>query len=196
VTFQILGDTDTTFAGGAKTALDVTDAGGYADAPALRAGEKTGEFTVRATTTEGGRVITADFTATVTARQADALTSATATLTGAPGAAFAETVEVKATLNGAAAAGVQVTATMIKNAEGDANDAGPYFKDADGKAIRTLTLTTGADGTLKLPEIYADDTAGTYALRLLAPGGGKLDLELKVEVPASPSPSPSPSTTP
>ncbi len=192
VTFEILGSTDAAFTSGAKTAVDVTDATGYANAPGIQAGEQTGEFTVRATTTEGGRVITADFTATVTARQADALTSATAALTGAPGAQFAEIVEVKATLNGAAAAGVEVTVTMIKNPEGDPNDAGPYFKDAEGKAVRTLTLGTGADGTLKLPEIYADDTAGTYTLRLLAPGGGKLDIELKVEVPASPSPSPTP----
>ncbi|SDK10417.1 lytic transglycosylase domain-containing protein [Streptomyces indicus] len=192
VRFEIVGDTEATFSGGAKTASVVTSASGIATAPAMQAGEQTGEFTIRATTTVGARVLSTEFSATVTARQADALTSATATLTGAPGAAFAEAVEVKATLNGAAAAGVEVTATMIKNPEGDPNDAGPYFKDADGKVIRTLTLATGADGTLKLPQIFADDTAGTYTLRLLAPGGGKLDIELKVAAAESPSPSPTP----
>ncbi|NGO81662.1 hypothetical protein G6045_39340 [Streptomyces sp. YC504] len=191
VRFEIVGDTDASF-GGSKVAEVRTGVNGQASAPAIQAGEKTGEFSIRASAKVGLRVLTADFTATVTARQADALTSATAALTGAPGAQFAETVEVKATLDGAAAAGVEVTAKMIKNPEGDLNDAGPYFKDADGKAVRTLTLTTGADGTLKLPAIYADDTAGTYTLRLLAPGGGKLDVELKVAVAESPSPSPSP----
>ncbi|MFI6940883.1 lytic murein transglycosylase [Streptomyces sp. NPDC050418] len=191
VRFTIVGDTDASF-GGSKSAEVRTGADGQASAPALQAGEKTGEFTIRATTTAGSRVLTTDFSATVTARQADALTSATATLTGAPGAAFTETAEVKATLGGAAAPGVKLTATMVKNDAGDPNDAGPYFKDADGKAIRTLTLTTGADGTVKLPAIYADDTAGTYKLRLLAPGGGKLDVELKVAPAESPSPSPDP----
>ncbi|MER7172907.1 lytic transglycosylase domain-containing protein [Streptomyces mesophilus] len=191
VRFEIVGDTDASFSG-SKVAEVRTGVNGQASAPAIQAGEKTGEFSIRATTKVGLRVLTADFTATVTARQADALTSATAALTGAPGAQFAETVEVKATLDGAAAAGVEVTAKMIKNPEGDLNDVGPYFKDADGKAVRTLTLSTGADGTLKLPAIYADDTAGTYTLRLLAPGGGKLDIELKVAVAESPSPSPSP----
>src|SRR5690606_26473718 len=49
VRFTVAGDTDTTSTGGEKAATVVTDSAGVAVAPALRAGEKAGSFTVRAT---------------------------------------------------------------------------------------------------------------------------------------------------
>ncbi|MEV6160563.1 lytic transglycosylase domain-containing protein [Streptomyces sp. NPDC052052] len=184
VTFTVTGDTDAAFAGGKKTATLLTGADGTVTAPALQAGATTGEFTVKAVAT--GRSLPAvTYTATVTARQADAIvrTGDTA-LVAAPGAEFTDTVEVRATFRDEAAAGVAVTATLITDDDTDPveNDRGPYFKDAEGETVRTLTdLRTGADGTLTLPKIYADGTAGTYRLRLTTEGGVTLVIELEVE---------------
>ncbi|MFC7261654.1 lytic transglycosylase domain-containing protein [Streptomyces lutosisoli] len=183
VRFTIVGDdTDATFTGGETVATVVTNRLGMATAPSLVAGEKTGDFTVRATVV--GRVMAGlDYTATVTPRQADTLTRTSDTeLTCVPSGEFADQVEVKATYNGAVAGKVAATATLIKSAD-DAteNDKGPYFKDADGKTVRTLTdLTTDADGLLKLPKLYADDTTGTFLLRINTTGGATLTVELKV----------------
>lgn len=193
VRFTIVGDTtDATFTGGETVATVVTDSAGTATAPALVAGEKTGDFIVR--TTVVGRTLTGlDYTASVTARQADTLvrTSDTA-LTCVPGGEFADQVEVKATYNGAVADKVAATATLIKSAD-DAteNDKGPYFKDADGNTVRTLAdLTTDADGLLKLPKLYADDTTGTFLLRITTTGGATLTVELTVAAAATPEPEP------
>ncbi|WAU80281.1 lytic murein transglycosylase [Streptomyces sp. Qhu-G9] len=187
VRFTIVGDTDAVFTGGESVATAVTDGSGVATAPALQAGEKTGAFTVRATVV-GRSVAGLDYAATVTARQADGLARTTDTaLTCVPGGEFADQVEVKATYKGAAADGVAATATLIK-AAGDAteNDKGPYFKDAAGKTVRTLAgLKTGENGLLKLPKLYADDTAGTYLLRITTTGGATLTVELKVAAAAS-----------
>jgi hypothetical protein len=182
VRFMIVGDTDATFTGGETAATVVTNSLGVATAPALQAGEKTGDFTVRATVV--GRTITGlDYHATVTPRQADTLvrTSDTA-LTCVPGGEFADQVEVKATYKGAVAGKVAATATLVKSlVDATENDTGPYFKDADGKTVRTLTdLTTDADGVLKLPKLYADDTTGTFLLRITTTGGATLTVELKV----------------
>ncbi|MGW2522963.1 lytic transglycosylase domain-containing protein [Streptomyces sp. NPDC001617] len=200
IRFSIIGDTDATFMGGEKVASIVTNASGVAVAPTLQAGEKTGDFTVRATVV--GRAVTGlDYTASVTERVADTLarTGDTA-LTCTPGGEFADQVEVKATYKTAVADKVAVTATLIKSKlDATENDKGPYFKDADGKTIRTLTgLTTDADGKLKLPKLYADDTTGTFLLRLTTAGGATLDVELTVaaaDTSASPSPSPSASAS-
>ncbi|UXY26935.1 lytic transglycosylase domain-containing protein [Streptomyces sp. HUAS TT20] len=196
IRFSIVGDTDTTFTGGESVATVVSDSKGVAVAPALQAGEKTGDFTVRATIV--GRSVSApDYRATVTPHAADALarTSDTA-LTCTPGGEFADRVEVKATYKGAVADKVAATATLIKSAD-DAteNDKGPYFKDADGKAVRTLTdLKTDANGQIELPKLYADDATGTFLLRITTTGGATLTVELTVAA-ADPSPSPSPSTS-
>ncbi|MFE1072715.1 lytic transglycosylase domain-containing protein [Streptomyces sp. NPDC058783] len=200
IRFTVLGDTDATFTGGEKVAAVTTNASGVAVAPALVAGEQTGAFTVRATVV-GRTVPGLDYKATVTERVADTLTSTgTKELTCTPGGEFADQVEVKATLKGAVADKVAVSATLIKSdADPVENDKGPYFKDADGKAVRTLTgRQTDAEGLLRLPKLYADDTEGTYILRLTTPGGATLDITLKVAEPAEPTPAPStdPSTAP
>lgn len=201
IRYTIVGDTDATFTGGEKVATALTDASGVATAPALQAGETTGSFAVRATLI--GRTVTGPiYSATVTQRVADALarTSDTA-LTCTPGGEFADAVQVKATYKDAVADKVAATATLIKSADdATANDKGPYFKDADGKTVRTLTgLTTDADGLLKLPQLYADDTTGTFVLRITTAGGATLDVTLTVaaaaDTSASPSPSPSPSAS-
>ncbi|MGW7568715.1 lytic transglycosylase domain-containing protein [Streptomyces tendae] len=200
IRFTVLGDTDAAFTGGDKVAAVTTNASGVAVAPALVAGEQTGGFTVRATVI-GRTVPGLDYKATVTERVADALTSTGETeLTCTPGGEFADPVQVKATLKGAVADKVAVTATLIKSEDDPTeNDKGPYFKDADGTAVRTLTgLKTDAKGLLELPKPFADDAEGTYVLRLTTPGGGRLDITLKVAKAAEPTPDPStdPSTAP
>ncbi len=77
---------------------------------------------------------------------------------------------------------VGATVTLVKAADDlTENDKGPYFEDADGEAVRTLKLTTDADGVLELPTLFAGDTAGTYLLLVETPGGGKETVELTVE---------------
>ncbi|MFC5800553.1 lytic transglycosylase domain-containing protein [Streptomyces formicae] len=187
--FEVVGETDARFSGDRRTVAVRTGADGIAVAPALLAGERTGDFTVRVTVA-GRAAPRLDRTATVTPRQADELTrTGDKELTAAPGAEFADAVEVKATFKGAAAAGVAVTATMITAADDPAeNTKGPYFKDAEGNPVRTLTeLKTGADGALVLPKIYADDQTGTFLLRLTTPGGATLTIQLQIAAPTEPS---------
>ncbi|MFI7233927.1 lytic murein transglycosylase [Streptomyces cyaneofuscatus] len=189
VTFTVTGATGTLFEGGKKTVTVVSKADGTATAPALKAGEKTGEFSVTATAgTTRPRTLT--YAASVTARQADRIVRTDGkALVAAPGEKFADAVTVKATHKGAAAAGVAVTATMVKDSLGLIhNDKGPYFKDAAGKPLRTLDLTTDADGLLQLPEIFADENPGTYKLRLTTEGGGSVVIELTVQAPEETAP--------
>ena len=191
VRFTIVGDTDTTFTGGESVATVATNSSGVAVAPALQAGEKTGAVTVRATVV-GRTVPGLDYKATVTERAADTLARTDdAALTCAPGGEFATQVEVKAMYNGAVADGVAATATLITSADdATANDKGPYFKDADGKTVRTLTgLKTDAKGLLKLPKLYADDTTGNFLLRITTAGGATLTVELAVAAAETSSPS-------
>ena len=101
-------------------------------------------------------------------------------------------IEVKASYKGDAAADVPMTATVLSE-DGKPVKSGPYFEDADGKPVRTLTdLKTGRDGllgllgeegVLKLPTLYTDDETGTFTLRLTTPDGPTLDLELTVTEP-------------
>ncbi|MEV7015476.1 lytic murein transglycosylase [Streptomyces sp. NPDC093991] len=198
IRFTIVGDTDATFAGGESVATVTTDASGVAVAPALRAGERTGAFAVQAAVA-GRSVKGVPYRATVTERAADALVrTGPEELTSVAGGEFADPVEVKATYRGAAAGKVAVTATLVTSADDPAeNDKGPYFKDADGRTVRTLPgLRTDADGLLTLPKLYADDTAGTFLLRLTTAGGATLTVELTVEPAATPSPDPEPSADP
>ncbi|MGQ4716691.1 lytic transglycosylase domain-containing protein [Streptomyces anulatus] len=190
VTFTVTGNTGTLFAGGKKTVTVRTGADGTATAPELRAGEKAGEFTVTAVAGTG-RPRTLTYAATVTARQADTIARTDEkALVAAPGEKFADAVTVKATYKDAAAAGVAVTATMVKDPLGlFDNDKGPYFKDAAGKPVRTLaTLTTDAEGMLRLPEIFADGTEGTYLLRLTTEGGASVVIELTIQAPEETAP--------
>ncbi|MEU9334779.1 lytic transglycosylase domain-containing protein [Streptomyces sp. NPDC048290] len=197
VRFTILGDTDAVFSGGEKVAVALTDSTGRAVAPTLQAGERTGGFTVRATLV--GRTLAAlDHKATVTDRAADALTTVgEPALTCVAGGEFADEFTFEATYRGAAADGVAATATLITSADDPTvNDKGPYFKDAEGEPVRTLTgLTTDADGQLKLPRLYADDTEGTYLLRVTTTGGATLTLELTVTPKLIPTPTPIPSAS-
>ncbi|MGW4736038.1 lytic transglycosylase domain-containing protein [Streptomyces shenzhenensis] len=198
VRFTLIGDTDATFAGGESVATVATDSSGVAVAPVLKAGRKTGDFTVRATVVGRPAVKGLDYTATVTARAADALARAgEAPLTCTAGGEFADQVTVQATYQGAVADGVAATATLVKSADDTTvNDKGPYFKDADGTAVRTLTdLVTDANGRITLPTLYADDTEGTFLLRIVTTGGATLTVELTVTAAATPSPSPTASAT-
>ncbi|MEU2619191.1 lytic transglycosylase domain-containing protein [Streptomyces sp. NPDC007157] len=198
VRFTIVGDTDATFTGGESVATVTTDSKGVAVAPALQAGEKTGDFTVRAGVV-GRTAKGVDYAASVTARAADTVALANTTApTSTPGAEFTDQVRAKATYQGAVADQVAATATLVKSAD-DAteNDKGPYFKDANGDPVRTLTdLKTDENGLLTLPKLYADDTTGTFLLRITTTGGATLTVELTVAAAdSSPSPSPSPSAS-
>lgn len=192
VRFTIVGDTDTTFTGGESVATVSTDSKGVAVAPALQAGEKTGDFTIHASVV-GRTAKGVDYAATVTARAADTLALVNTTApTCVAGGEFADQVQAKATYQGAVADKVAATATLVKSADDTSeNDKGPYFKDADGNAVRTLTdLQTDADGLLTLPKLYADDATGTFLLRITTTGGATLTVELTVTADSSPSPSP------
>ncbi|MFE1379693.1 lytic murein transglycosylase [Streptomyces sp. NPDC058740] len=197
VRFRITGDTDSRFGIGAREITATTGTAGKALAPSLKAGERIGRFTVGATVV--GRTLSpVSLTATVTERSADKLTRLDAKeLAATTGTEFADQVQVKATDAGAVAAGVALTAGFV-TADGSQAADGPYFKDASGTAVRTLTgLKTDADGVLTLPKMYADEKAGTYLLRLTTPGGGTLTVELKVTAPApEPTPTPTPTPTP
>ncbi|MEU9096226.1 lytic transglycosylase domain-containing protein [Streptomyces sp. NPDC048361] len=189
VKFELVGDTDTRFAGGATTASVPTAADGTVAAPELKAGEKTGTFTVRATVLTSP-LPAVEWKATVVARQADGLKRDDAKeLTAAPGAEFANVVSLKATYKGAVASGVAATAAMIETpaagadpkAAPKANDKGPYFKDTKGNPVRELKdLKTDAKGDLVLPKMYADGQSGTFLLRVTTAGGATLTVELKV----------------
>ncbi|MEV7086481.1 lytic murein transglycosylase [Streptomyces sp. NPDC093085] len=182
VRFEIVGDTDARFAPGKSRLTIVTGADGLAAAPVVQAGERTGTFTIRASVDVDG-VTPAEYTATVTARQADALVRTTDTaVTAAAGAEFATQVEAKATYQGAAAPKVAATAAFVTSATDATVPAdSPYFKDADGNPVRTLTgLTTDADGVLQLPKLHAGGTAGTFLLRIETEGGATLTVEVTV----------------
>ncbi|MGW0783042.1 lytic transglycosylase domain-containing protein [Streptomyces sp. NPDC002913] len=186
VTFSIVGDTDTRFAGGKTIVTLATGANGTVTAPVLTAGEKAGSFKVTAV---AGTTVqrSLSFGAKVTARVADTLTRTDdKALTAAPGAEFADSPAVRTSYKGTGVAGTAVTATMITDAETPAeNDKGPYFKDANGDPVRTLDLETGPDGLLTLPAIFADTAEGTFKLRLTTASGATLTIELKVEAPAA-----------
>lgn len=187
VRFEIVGDTDATFDSGTRNVTVTSGTNGVATAPALRAGEKTGDFTVRVSV--ANRTVQAvDFTATVTERVADAVVrTGDKELTAAPGTEFADAVGIMATLNGQAAAGVAVKATLITSADNPStSDKGPYFKDAAGQPLRALTgLKTDAQGALLLPKLFADDAVGTFLLQIETAGGAKVTIELKVAAPAA-----------
>ncbi|MFJ5677312.1 lytic transglycosylase [Streptomyces sp. NPDC093097] len=184
--------------GSATEATVTTDKDGLATAPTLRAGDAPGAFTVRATAV-GRTVPPVDVKGSVTAKpapKADTLarTSEGRLTTGTGGTYADDAVQVKATYQGKAAAGVAVTATMVtddakKPAE---NDRGPYFKDpeatgaAKDQPVRTLAgLTTDAHGLLTLPKIYTDAHQGTFRLRLTTADGAVLTLTLTVTAPAA-----------
>lgn len=190
------------FPGGATAVTVTTGKDGLATAPALRAGDRPGAFTVRAAAV--GRTVPAvGFAATVRAEAAPKADRLARTpgkeATAVAGQAFADdAVEVRATYRGRAAAGVPVTATMVTDdperpAE---NDKGPYFEDPEAsqkasgpdkdRPMRTAVLTTDADGLLKLPKIRTDAHTGTFLLRLTTADGASLTVELTVTAPEAP----------
>ncbi|SED61274.1 lytic transglycosylase domain-containing protein [Streptomyces sp. TLI_105] len=199
IRFEIVGATDTRFGAGGTTATVTTGSAGLATSPALRAGEKTGAFIVRATVV-GRTLDAADFAATVTERRADTLTRlAGDPLSATTGTSFTQKVQVKATDKGALAPGVRVTAVIVTSkTDPQESTEGPSFKRADGTTVRTLTLVTGTDGllTFESGDLLAGDKAGTYYVQLTAPGGGTTFVDLTVSAPATTDPTPTPEPTP
>ncbi|MFE1173779.1 lytic transglycosylase [Streptomyces sp. NPDC058773] len=198
VRFTLPPATDARFDGGVTAVTVKTDKNGLATAPTLRAGDRTGAFRIHVTAA-GHPAPAADIAATVKTRPAPKADTLARTsdkeLIATAGKAFAEdAVEIKATYQGKAAAGVPVTATMVTDDPKNPreNDKGPYFKNpgatgaARNKPVRTLTgLTTNAEGLLKLPKIYTDAHPGTFLLRLTTADGAVLTVKLKVAAPAA-----------
>ncbi|MGW6392214.1 lytic transglycosylase domain-containing protein [Streptomyces sp. NPDC055103] len=201
IRFEIIGATDARFSGGTTSALATTGSSGMAASPVLRAGETLGSFTVRATVVS--RTLPAvEFTATVTERQADALTRLEGdALSATAGTGFTQQLRVKATDQGALAPGVVVTGLVVASQTDTAASAdGPYFKGDAGTTARTKTFTTDANGLITLDPgaLLAGDKAGTYFLKLTTPGGGSTFVELTVTAAPTTEPStpaPAPSTT-
>ncbi|MFJ4008828.1 lytic murein transglycosylase [Streptomyces sp. NPDC090026] len=206
VHFTVVGETDARFPDGATEAVATTDADGRVAAPTLRAGEKTGTFTVRAAV-ENPRIAPVDFEATVTERLADTLGTEQARHVAASGEVFVP-LTVRAVYKGAPAPRVAVTATITRSEpvggedRGEGTDeGGPYFERVDGAPVRSVTLLTDEQGRLVLSGIHAGEAEGTFVLRLTTQGGGLLDVVLTVEAPAPANPEPtspeaSPSPTP
>ncbi|MBC3993667.1 lytic transglycosylase, partial [Streptomyces sp. AC563] len=178
VRFEIRGETEARFYGLTDQVTVFSRLDGTAQAPKIMAGKKVGTFTVRATLVDEPKGAV-DFTGVVAPRPAptptaDAVTRTdTLPLTAKPDASFVEPITVRATHRGKPAADVKFTATMISSAADAApNDKGPYFKDAQGKPVRTLDgLKTDAKGQLVLPQVFTDGTSGTFLLRLTTADG-------------------------
>ncbi|MFC7216629.1 lytic murein transglycosylase [Streptomyces polyrhachis] len=200
VRFTITGSTGARFSGGASEAVVTTGGDGTATAPDILAGETTGAFTVHAALATRATV-GVDFAASVTARTADALTRVDGggALSAAESTAFADGLRFKATDGDTAVADTAVTATIVASADPpDAVTAGPYFKAADGSAVRSRELRTDAAGQVSVPQLYADGTTGTFALQLKAAGGKTVYLTLTVTAAPTtePTPTPDPTTDP
>ncbi|ARZ69709.1 lytic murein transglycosylase [Streptomyces sp. HU2014] len=212
VTFEIIGKTDAYFPSGTKATKVTkvtlpTGKDGVASAPQVVAGDRSGNFPVRATV-DVRNVDPVDFYATVVAPHADTLTQVgNEKFTATPNGFFTDRLTVVARKkDGTAVNHLRLTATVTTPDGKTDVTSGPYFKGADGKPTRTLDLgRTAADGTLTLPELFTDKNTGAYALRLTAADGTGLVVHLNVEQKpeggkekdgkASPSPS-TPATTP
>ncbi len=200
VRFEVVGlYTEARFPGKSREAVVRVAADGTAAAPELLAGDKAGPFTVRVTVEGSPKVTAVDFTATVKPLRADTLqrVDGSGVLKAAPKGSFAERLKIKAVGKDRPVADTVVTATLL-TADGKPAEAGPYFKDENGKPVRRLALPkTGEDGLVTLPELFTDEQPGTYVLRLTTTEGPVLNLELTVTAPAAtPTPSATPSATP
>ncbi|WP_199551576.1 lytic transglycosylase [Streptomyces sp. N35] len=188
VRYEIRGTTDARFTDGGRTVTVTSDGRGTATAPVVNAGAKTGSFTVRAVLVEHPDIEIA-FRATVTAPAADCLTYVDELpLESATGELLAAAIEFRASYIGMPMEGVELTASVL-TWHGEPRDDGPYFMDDAGQPVRTVLLSpTSGEGLATLADLFAGDTAGSYLLRLTAPGGASVDVPLTVQpTPNTPS---------
>ncbi|MBW5483385.1 hypothetical protein [Streptomyces bambusae] len=210
VVFAVEGDTTggTVFSGDGKDHFVArTDAQGVATAPLLKAGpnEKGGSFTLRAAL-YGARAFEVKFTGTVAPKPvpvADAITRTSEKVLETPAGSSFTGVELLTTAKGKPVAGTVLTAEIVvKDAKGEewvVAGTGPYFKDKDGKEVRSLVLApTDAAGKIVLPELFTPATTapGTYHLRLRTAEGVAKVLDLTVTKAPAPTPAPAPTGTP
>ncbi|GAA3059787.1 hypothetical protein GCM10020000_48360 [Streptomyces olivoverticillatus] len=119
---------------------------GTATAPKLLAGDKPGTFTVRASVEgrDGSKIAPVDFAATVKAApapHADTLVRVgDGDLKAAPQGRFTDKIQIKATDGDKPVADTALTATLLAADGKTAAVDGPFFKDKDGKPLRTLAL--------------------------------------------------------
>ena len=173
VRFTIVGDTGRPFAGGEKRRH------GRHQQPTARPPHPRSRRARRPATSPSAppswaaRPPPSTYTATVTARQADTLARTGDTALTCARRRVRRPVEVKATYKGAVADEVAVTATLVKSADDAHRERqGPVLQGRGRQAgAHPPDLTTDADGLLKLPKLYADDTTGTFLLRITTEGG-------------------------
>ncbi|MBH1935410.1 lytic murein transglycosylase [Streptomyces sp. AV19] len=180
IRFEIIGKTEARFPDGTRTASVVTGQGGLATAKKISAGDKPGDFTIRAAV-EGLDLKPVYFDATVEAPRAARFAAVGGDLKLTKGTSAKEKTVAKAyDADGKPVAGVKVTVTVLKN--GQQAGTGPYFGVKDGKQIRTTTVTTDADGLVTLKELFAGDQDGTFNLMLSTDGDKPTVLPLKLTV--------------
>ncbi|MCM2576531.1 lytic transglycosylase domain-containing protein [Streptomyces meridianus] len=197
VTFRIqdTGGTGAQFPGGATVRTVVTGEDGKATAPDLVARGKAGSFTVRASAPNVQPVY---FKATAKApTSAEKVVRTGGDLAVEAGGTIADPGTVKATYKDIAVPDLGVTAKLLQNDVLVADQATPYFEDAQGNPVRSLELTTDENGVLKLPAIHTSDgTDGSpatkpssdsvsYTLQLTAPGADPVNIPVTVTETAS-----------
>ncbi|MGW1076229.1 transglycosylase SLT domain-containing protein [Streptomyces sp. NPDC002537] len=205
VRFEIIGDTGALFPGKGTVFTTTTGKDGTAAAPNVLAGDRTGQFTVRATVIDanGKNIDPVDFAATVKPVPVDTLVRVGNTpLQAGPNSSFAEAIQVKALGKGEKPlAGVPLTVT-VATADGSKDvTSGPYFKKADGTKVRTIGLgRTDEKGLITLPSVFTDENTGGYTLRVTTAEGKELLIHLMVVVPdrtpTTPSATPTVPTAP
>lgn len=196
VVFDIVGDTGARFLGNTTKVTAPTGEDGRAAAPRVLAGDKAGQFTVRVTVV-GKDIAPVDIHATVkpAPTHADKIVRVgNQRLETSPNSAFKGEIVIQASNGGKAMPGIGMTATVAPaNGEGTVKT-GPYFKDKNGKPIRTVDLgKTAGNGQVTLPELFADDLTGSFTIRIVSSDGQVLIVHLKVLAPESTQ---QPSTTP
>ncbi|MGI5338389.1 lytic transglycosylase domain-containing protein [Streptomyces sp. CA-181903] len=189
VQFEVIGKNGPRFHHGrtaTATVTATTGKDGLATVTGLTAGATSGTYTVRATIGDRGSTH-ADFTAVVTEPtppKADEIVRPGNTpLSANAGASFGQPISLQANAKGKGkdkskpVAKVKITATVY--ADGKVAKTGPYFKEGDNRS-RTVTVTTGDDGKVDLPPLFADDRTGSFTLLLTTGDGVQLSLPLTV----------------
>ncbi|KNB54456.1 hypothetical protein AC230_00505 [Streptomyces caatingaensis] len=213
VRFKIVGADKALFKDGTDTFVASAGKDGIATSPAIRAGDKTGEFYILATL-EGRDAKAVEFDATVTpapAPKAARFTAMGGDLRYKPGESVPRRAIAKAyDAKGRPVDGVKVTVTVKK--DGHPADNGPSLKDKD-KLVRTVTVTTREGGLVFIDGLAAGNQEGAFTLELSTDDKEPVTLSLEVTVksgatdkptdkpttpgkPADKKPAPGPTSTP
>nr|WP_163017136.1 lytic transglycosylase domain-containing protein [Streptomyces chartreusis] len=197
VTFTIIGSTHARFASGKSLVTVHANAAGQAKVPQISAGDVTGVFAVTAAVRAHAEAGTISFDAVVVpadTETADRLTTPSYDpVKAAMGQPFRQPIVITASRQGKPVSGVGLIAQLYEvDSDGHMTlltKSGPYMRDITGKPTRSFPwLRTGKNGTIQLPQLFADRNVGSYRIRLLA-DSAILDIDLWIHpsVPFSPS---------